>query len=61
MIGSTLSERAAVSNEGIKTDAVAVSGLNMIAARLSPGAISESSLKPLASSEASEHAAPWRR
>jgi hypothetical protein len=38
-IGTTLSDRAAVSSEGIKTDAGAESGLNMIAARLSPGAL----------------------
>jgi hypothetical protein len=31
-----------VASEGIKADAWDVSGLNMIAARLSPGAISES-------------------
>jgi hypothetical protein len=43
MIGATLSDRAAVSNEGIKTDAAGKSGLNRLAARLSPGAISESS------------------
>src|SRR5262249_50107515 len=41
MISSTLSDRAAVSSEGIKDDAGALSGLNMIAVRLSPGAISE--------------------
>jgi hypothetical protein len=43
LIGMTLSDRAAVSSEGIKAGAVAVSGLNMIPARLSPGAISDSS------------------
>src|SRR5215471_8096850 len=43
MIGTTLSDRAAITNEGVKNDTGAVSGLNMIAARLSPGAISESS------------------
>jgi hypothetical protein len=44
MIGSTLSDWAAVSNEGIKVDAGAwpMSGLNMMAARFRPGAISES-------------------
>jgi len=40
MIGTTLSDRAAVSIEGMKSDAGAVSGLNMIAACLSAGAIS---------------------
>jgi hypothetical protein len=58
MIGATLSERAAVSNEGIKVDTRAVSGLNMIAARLSPGAISESSSSHLPPSEASKLAKP---
>ena len=53
MIGTTLSNRAAVSNEGIKVDTGAVSGLNMIAARLRPGAISESSSSHLPPSEAS--------
>jgi hypothetical protein len=43
MIGTTLSDRAAVSNAGIKFDTGAVSGLNMTAARFRPGAISESS------------------
>ena len=38
-----MSDRAAVSSEGIKADAATLSGLNMVAARLSPGAISESS------------------
>jgi hypothetical protein len=42
-----LSDRAAVSNEGIKDD-TAGSAMNMIAARLSPGAISESSSSHLA-------------
>jgi hypothetical protein len=55
MIGSTLSDRAAVSSEGIKG---LVSGLNMIAARLSPGAISESSSSHLPTSEASKTAKP---
>src|SRR6516164_10758201 len=58
MIGATLSDRAAVSIEGIKANAVTVSGLNMIAARLSPGAISESSSSHLAPSEASKLAKP---
>src|SRR6516162_11786192 len=49
MIGTTLSDRAAISSEGIKADAVAVSGLNMIATRFSPGAISESSSSHFAS------------
>ena len=53
MIGTTLSDRAAVSTEGIKDDVGAVSGSNMIAARLSPGAISESSSSHLPPSEAS--------
>jgi hypothetical protein len=53
MIGPILSDRAAVSNEGIKVDTRAVSGLNMIAARLSPGAISESSSSHLPASEGS--------
>ena len=35
MVGAILSDRAAVSSEGIKVDTGAVSGLNMIAARLS--------------------------
>ena len=52
MIGSTLSDRAAVSNEGTK--GAALSGLNMMAARLSPGAISESSSSHLPASEASK-------
>ena len=54
MIGATLSDRAAASNEGIKVDTGAVSGLNMIAARLSPGAISESSSSHLPPSEGFE-------
>jgi hypothetical protein len=58
MIGSTLSDRAAVSNEGIKDDAVTASGLNMIAARLSPGAISESSSSHLPPSVSSKVAKP---
>src|SRR5262249_16489818 len=58
MIGTTLSDRAAVSNEGIKIDTGAVSGLNMMAARLSPGAISESSSSHLPPSEASLVAKP---
>ena len=37
MIGTTLSDRAAVSNEGAKVETEAVAGLNMMAARLSPG------------------------
>ena len=57
MISSTLSARAAVSSEGIKTDAV-VSGLNMIAARLSPGAISESISSHLPPNVASKLAKP---
>jgi putative restriction endonuclease len=51
MIGTTLSDRAAVSNDGTKADTGAVSGMNMIAARLSPGAISESSSSHLPPSE----------
>ena len=43
MVGTTLSDRAAVSNEVTKADWGAVSGLNMIAARFRPGAISEGS------------------
>jgi hypothetical protein len=58
VIASTLSDRAAVSNEGIKDDAVPVSGLNMIAASLSPGAISESNSSHLPPSEASMLAKP---
>src|ERR1700730_6062663 len=44
-IGATLSDRAAASNAGRKYDPPpgVVSGLNMIAARLTPGAISVSS------------------
>jgi hypothetical protein len=56
VIGSTLSDRAAVSNEGFKADASTVSGLNMTAARLSPGAISESNASHLPASEASQMA-----
>ena len=59
MIGTTLSDRAAVSSEGIKADNMgAVSGLNMIAARLSPGAISESNSSQLPPSVASKRAKP---
>ena len=58
MISSTLSDRAAVSSEGIKSDPGSVSGLNMMAARLSPGAISESSSSHLPPSEASLLAKP---
>ena len=58
MIGSTLSERAAVSNEGMKADTGAVSGLNMIAARVSPGAISESNSSHLPPSETSKMLKP---
>jgi hypothetical protein len=58
MIGTTLSDRAAVSSEGIKVDTGAVSGLNMMAARLSPGAISKSSSSHLPPSEASTVAKP---
>src|SRR5215467_14406949 len=56
MIGSTLSDRAAVSTDGIDTGAV--SELNRIAARLRPGAISVSSSSHLPPSEASELAKP---
>ena len=58
MIGSTLSDRAAVSSEGIKDDAGAMSGLNMMATRLRPGAISESSSSHLPPSEDSKLAKP---
>jgi hypothetical protein len=58
MIGATLSDRPAVSNDGIKDDAVAVAGLKMIAARFSPGAISESNSSHLPPSEASKAAKP---
>ena len=59
MIGSTLSDRAADSNEGIQVDTgAAMSGLNMIAARFSPGAISESSSSHLPPNEASKLAKP---
>jgi hypothetical protein len=54
MIGTTLSDRTAVSTEGIKIDTGVVSGLNMIATRLSPGAISESSSSHLPPSVAAE-------
>jgi hypothetical protein len=54
----TLSDRAAVSNDGIEIDTGAASGLNIIAARLSPGAISESSSSHLPPSEASKPAKP---
>src|SRR6516225_7878514 len=58
MMGATLSDRAAVSSEGIKVDTGAVSGLNMTAARLSPGAISESSSSHLPPSDGSKRAKP---
>ena len=60
MVGATLSDRAAASNEGIKADAnaMAVSGLNMNAARFRPGAISESSSSHLLPNEASKPAKP---
>ena len=58
MIGTTLSDRAAVSSEGTYADAGAVSGLNMIATRLSLGAISESSSSHLPPSEGSKLAKP---
>src|SRR6516165_4955301 len=58
MIGPTLSKRAAVSSDGIKVDAGAVSGLNIIAARFRPGAISESSSSHLPPSEAPKLAKP---
>jgi hypothetical protein len=54
MIGATLSDRAAVSSDGIKVEAVTVSGLNRIAARLRLGKISESSSRYLPPSEAAE-------
>src|SRR6516165_4351036 len=54
MIGATLSDRAAVSNEGIQVETRAASGLNMVATRLSPGAISESSSSHLPPIEASK-------
>src|SRR6516165_6554931 len=57
-IGTALSDWAAVSNEGIKADTGAVSGSNMIAARLSLGAISESSSSHLPPIEASNVANP---
>jgi hypothetical protein len=43
VIDATLNDRAAVSRKGIKVDMGAASGLNMMAARLGPGANSESS------------------
>ena len=54
-IGSTLSDRAAASNEGRKYDPPpgAVSGLNMTAARLTPGAISVSNSSHLPAIDAS--------
>jgi hypothetical protein len=58
MIGTTLSDRAAVSTEGLKADAVTTSGLNMIAARVSPGVISESSSSHLPPSVTSKVAKP---
>src|SRR6516164_8116324 len=57
MNSSTLSDRAAVSNEGIKTDE-GKSGLNMMAARFTPGAISESSSSHLPPSEGSQKPKP---
>ena len=59
VISATLSDRAADSNEGIQVDTgAAMSGLNMIAARFSPGAISESSSSHLSPNEASKLAKP---
>ena len=58
MMGLTLSDRAAASNEGIKADTGSVSGLNTIATRLSPGAIPESSSSHLPPSEGSLRAKP---
>src|SRR6516162_8709609 len=58
MVGTTLSDRAAVSNEVTKADWGAVSGLNMIAARFRPGANSESSSSHLPPSEGSEPPKP---
>src|SRR5215468_9238834 len=58
MIGSILSDRAAVSSDGIEADARAVSGLNMMAARLSPGAISVSSSSHLPPKVGSKVAKP---
>jgi hypothetical protein len=55
-IGATLSDRAAASRKGIKVDTAAESGLNMMAAHLSPGAISESSSSHLPPSVASKTA-----
>ena len=58
VIGVTLSVRAAVSIEGIKADMKALSGLNMIAARLSPGVISDNNSSHLPPSGASKMAKP---
>ena len=58
MPGSTLRDRAAISNEGIKADELGSSGSNMIEARLRAGAISESSSSHLPPSEASKMAKP---
>jgi hypothetical protein len=58
MTGTTLSDRAAISIEGIKVDTGAVSGLNMIATHLSPGAISDSKSSHLPPSVASRRAKP---
>src|SRR5215831_8174279 len=60
MIGVILSDLAADSIGGIKSagNAGYVSGLNMMAARLGPGAISDSSSGHLPSSEASKLAKP---
>jgi hypothetical protein len=58
MIGMSFSDRAAVSSELIKTDTGAVSGLNINAARLNPGTISESSSSHLPPSDASKRAKP---
>jgi hypothetical protein len=52
------SDRAAASNESKYVDTGAVSGLNMIAARLSLGAISESNSTNLPPTEASQLAKP---
>ena len=57
VIGTTLSARAAASN-GATGSVEVVSGLNRIAARLSPGAISENSSSHLPPSEASKLAKP---
>ena len=54
-----MSDRVAVSSEDVKINGGgASSGLNMIAARLSPGAISESNSSHLPPSEASKLAKP---